>query len=91
MDLDSYLKKIKPIMSAAHFAAVLGITDMHLSRIRTKKSFPSRALAMKVEDVTKGAVTSEEMMFPPDWEGHMQKQRNKTKEWLKKKSAASGE
>jgi transcriptional regulator with XRE-family HTH domain len=63
MDLKKWLELSH--MTQIEFALLLGLTNKyHFNRIANKKKIPSRALALKIEQVTKGAVTAVEVLFP---------------------------
>lgn len=86
MNLDQYLTEIKPKMTAKRFAEHLGISHMHLCRLRRGKMFPSREIAMDIESLTHGAVTFMELMLPVGF-SHVPKREKKR---LKEEAEAQG-
>ncbi len=65
MDLDEYLWRSKT--SRVDFAKLLGISRSHLQQIISGKRNASIKLAKKFEEITKGKVSKEEMVFPEDF------------------------
>jgi len=62
MDLKSYLRKTKT--SQSDFAKKVGITQARISQIVNKKFNPSIVLAKHIEEITKGAVTTMDLIYP---------------------------
>ncbi len=50
------------------FAKEIGISRGHLQEIVSGKRRPSIKLAKKIEELTEGKVTKEEMLFPEDFQ-----------------------
>ena len=62
MDLKYYLfEKSIPVKE---FAKLLGVSASLIYHILKQQRMPSRTLATKIEQLTKGAVTKEELLFP---------------------------
>lgn len=59
---------IKAYSNKAKFARELGISRLHLYRIISNASHPSRELAKKIEQHTNGFVKKEELMWPEDYQ-----------------------
>lgn len=59
MNLNEYMKKNK--IKIDDMAKDLGITYMYLSNIKLGKRKPSKALAEKIELVTGGEITAEQL------------------------------
>ena len=66
MYLDEYLFKTK--QSKTGFAQHLGISRGHLQHILNGSRRPSVPLAKKIEEITEGKVSKEEMLFPEDFQ-----------------------
>lgn len=62
MTLREYLFKKR--LTQEQFAESVGLTRSHLSRIVSGALIPSRKTALKIEEVTKGKVTANELLFP---------------------------
>jgi len=48
-------------------AKEIGVSRVYMSNIITGLHIPSRTIAIKIEEYTKGKVTKEEIMFPKDY------------------------
>lgn len=66
MDLDEYLWRNK--ISRTDFAVQIKISRSHLQQILSRKRNPSVKLAKKIEEITDGKVTKEEVLFPEDFQ-----------------------
>lgn len=62
MNLNSFLREHE--IKQGEFASLLGITKGHISQIANAKSRPSPELAARIEQVTGGAVSLRELLFP---------------------------
>lgn len=62
MDLDEYLFRKR--VSQTEFAKELGISRNHLGEILRGRRSPSVKLAKKIEELSQGEVTKEEVLFP---------------------------
>jgi len=67
VNLDEYLFKTKT--SKKDFAEKLGISRGHLQHILSGIKNPSVKLAKKIEELTEGKVSKEEVLFPEDFQG----------------------
>jgi len=65
MDLGEYLKQSEK--HKMEFALEIGISLGHLDRILSRNRRASIELAKKIEEVTGGKVTKEEIVFPEDF------------------------
>ena len=65
MGLDEYLWRNK--ISRTDFALLIGISRSYLQQILSRKRNPSVKLAKKIEEVTEGKVSKEEMLFPEEF------------------------
>jgi len=65
MKLDEYLFRKK--ISKKDFADQLGISRGHLQHILSGSKNPSIKLARQIEEITKGKVTKEEILFPEEY------------------------
>ena len=65
MQLDEYLFRTK--QNNIDFAKKLGISRGHLQRILSGDRRPSVSLAKKIEELSKGKVSKEEMLFPEEF------------------------
>lgn len=64
MTLDAYLTKHS--ISGADFAALLGISEASLSRIRAGKQNITRELMRKIVEHSKGKVSLTSLVFPTE-------------------------
>jgi len=64
LDLWLFLNKI----TKKDFAIQLGVSRGHLQEIVSAKRTPSIKLAKKIEEITQGKVTKEELLFPEDYQ-----------------------
>ena len=60
MKLRDYLKQKK--LSESSFAELLQVSQAHVNRILNGKGYPSAKLANKIQKITKGVVTVEDMI-----------------------------
>lgn len=60
MKLKEYLERKK--LTERQLALSIGISQQHLNRLINRASNPSLPLAKKIQDVTKGKVTIEELL-----------------------------
>ena len=78
MRLSDYLKVKK--LSRLKFSKILGISPIHMSNICNGKRNPSSKLMRKIEELTKGQVTMQELYdpgVPPQI--HYKKKKNREK------------
>lgn len=68
MDLDTYLRE--NAISGIEFAALLGVTEASLSRIRRGNQNISRDMIRRIFDLTSGEVSLGALVFPLDHESH---------------------
>ena len=61
MDLAAYLERAG--LTQREFAAKIGTTDAHMSRLANGKARPSAELAEKIEAATRGRVTFRSLML----------------------------
>lgn len=66
MKLDEYLFRTKT--TKTDFAQQLGISRGHLQNILSGTKNPSVKLAKKIEELTVGKVSKEEVLFPDEYE-----------------------
>ena len=66
MDLEEYLFRHR--IKKSHFAIGLGIAPGHFYAILAKRRRPSVNLAIKIEEMTDGKVSKEEVLFPEDFQ-----------------------
>lgn len=66
MNLDEYLWRNK--ISRVDFAKELEISRSHLQQILAGSRNASIKLARKIEEITGGKVTKEEVLFPEEYE-----------------------
>jgi len=66
MSLDEYLWRNK--ISRTDFAKLLGVSRSHLQQILSGNRNASIKLAKKIEEVTQGKVSKEEMLFPEEFQ-----------------------
>ena len=71
MTLDDYLSSKQ--LSQATFARLVGSTPSTISRVRSGKRFPGRALAKRIHQETKGLVTVQDLLFVDHGEDNAQK------------------
>ena len=62
MKLRDYLHKKR--ISQIDFAKIIGISETQLSRWLGGSRIPSRKNALKIEEVTEGKVSANELLFP---------------------------
>ena len=60
MDLKAYLKSRG--MTANEFAKIAGLSKSGMSKYLSKNRLPDLLIAVKIEKITKGAVTIEDMI-----------------------------
>ena len=63
MTLDSYLTGEG--LTEAAFGVLVGLSQSQINRIRTGRSWPPRAVAERIREVTSGKVTPDDFL-PPD-------------------------
>jgi len=56
--------RIQNSISVSQLAKSLGISRQHVYEIESGVSFPSRALAVRIEKETRGEVSAEALLFP---------------------------
>lgn len=66
MKLSLYLK-IKDI-DIAQFAKMLGLSRPYLSLVVYQRKSPSRQIAKRIQEMTEGYVTANELLYPEDYE-----------------------
>lgn len=66
MLLHEYTEKY--MINLRYFAKDLGVSYEHLRMIMLRKSYPSRKLSIRINDMTNGEVTKYEAIFPDDFE-----------------------
>jgi transcriptional regulator with XRE-family HTH domain len=64
MELREYLFKHRK--TQVEMAKQLGVSVNHFSQLVRHKRHPSIALAIKIEELTEGEVTKEELIFPQE-------------------------
>jgi len=64
MELKWYCEKQK--LRYKRLAELLGVTPSHVTQLINGKRRPSPELALKIEEVTQGAVTRMELLYPED-------------------------
>ena len=62
MKLKDYLTQND--ISHARFAEIVGCSQSHISLICSRKRYPSRLVALKIEQATEGDVTAMELLYP---------------------------
>lgn len=65
MRLDVYLKIHE--ISQIQMAKKLGITKAYMHELSSRKKSPSRVMAKKIEEITKGEVTRLELLYPEEF------------------------
>ncbi len=64
MELREYLFRHRKTQT--EMAKQLGVSLNHFSQIVRYQRHPSIGLAIKIEEITEGEVTKEELIFPPE-------------------------
>jgi len=64
MDLKRYL--FEKTISVKNFAEQLGVSTSLIYHILNRFRMPSRTLAAKIEELTEGMVSKEELLFPDE-------------------------
>ena len=77
MRLREYLKKYK--ITYKTFGKRVGVSDAHITNIINNERNPSPHLMKKIEDVTKGEVTMQEL-FNPEAPTRLKRMENKDNE-----------
>ena len=62
MKLAEYLEKNK--ITQAALAKMLDVSVVHAHTLIREKQFPSRRIAIKIDEITGGLVSKEELLFP---------------------------
>lgn len=67
MTLDQYLTATG--ISEATFGRLIDLSQPHVHRLRTGESWPSRDTALRIREVTSGAVSANDFLPPPEEPG----------------------